>query len=191
MQIQQFNNIRLVLTALVSIAIWAVLIWQFNHGGVPNHHFLRRPDFPAISNWWGAALLPILTWWLSGTVKNRLIKEASEKPELTTTIMLDAKQVMVNFVLALVYGTVLSQTYILGHSDISSVLFPAILAFAVFFKVYRAEYVLGFILSMSLVFGAVLPTMFGTIMAVTAFALHTLAQSAWQFTKQKLLTKAA
>src|SRR6056297_3560735 len=41
------------------------LVWEYTHGGVQSHHLLARPDLPAISNWWGLAILPFLGWLAS------------------------------------------------------------------------------------------------------------------------------
>ena len=43
----------------------AHLAWEHTHGGVQSHHFLARPDLPAISNWWGLIILPSLGWLAS------------------------------------------------------------------------------------------------------------------------------
>lgn len=182
MQVQQITTRHKIrFTVVILLLSGGTLAWQFANGGVASHHLLHRADMPAISNWWAIALLPVLTWWLTSVVQKRLSHSKTET----------LKQVMINFSLAFVYGLVLSQAYIQGHPEISSVLFPAILAFAVFFKVYRGEYVLGFILSMCTVFGAVLPTIFATLMAITAFALHYLMQSIWQFISKMRNSKAA
>ena len=68
---QRTTNIRIPLTITVTILIFALLIWQHFHGGVPSHHILHQADLPSISNWWGGLLLPVLTWVLSDKIQNR------------------------------------------------------------------------------------------------------------------------
>ena len=43
---------------------------------------------------------------------------------------------------------------------------------ALLLPVYRAECVLGFVLGMTLTFGAVLPTVFGSIIAAVSVVVH-------------------
>ncbi|MFT5038844.1 MAG: hypothetical protein ACI94L_001414 [Flavobacteriaceae bacterium] len=50
---------------------------------------------------------------------------------------------------------------------------------AIFIRVYREEFVLGFILSMSLTFAAVLPTIFAAVMALLFAVVYFLAQFFW------------
>ena len=159
-------------TGFVALAIWSMLIWQYFHDGVPSHHLLHRADFPAISNWWGAVLLPALTWFLIGATEKRIEKAPTENT---------AKSAVIGFVIAIFYGAALSLAFSFNYPEISSVMFPGILFFAVFYKVYRSEFILGFILSMSITFGAVLPTLFGTIIGLLAFVVHTLVQFVWRY----------
>jgi hypothetical protein len=50
---------------------------------------------------------------------------------------------------------------------------------AIFIRVYREEFVLGFILSMSLTFAAVLPPIFAAVMALLSAMVYFLAQFFW------------
>ncbi|WP_286264621.1 hypothetical protein [Thalassotalea atypica] len=183
MQTTQFLRVRNYFIAAVSVTIWSMLIWQHLHDGVPSHHLFQSADYPAMSNWWGAIILPVFSWFTLGSIKKRLFQN-SDTVEATRF-----KQVALSFVIALCYGAALSLTFTLGYSEISSVLFPSILIFAMFFKVYRAEFFLGFLLSMSLTFGAVLPTMFGTIICLASFVVYTVMQFIWRHFKRLFLNK--
>lgn len=176
MTIQQFTTLKTYFTCFIALAIWLLLFWQYNHSGVPSHHLLQRADLPAISNWWGAILLPLLSWTLLTLI---------EKQQTKVNCGNNFNVIAINFICALSYGAVLSQSFALGYSNISSIMFPSILFFALFFKVYKAEFVLGFILSMSIVFGAVLPTIFAILIAVLAFIVHHIAQYILSFFKGK------
>jgi len=59
-----------------------------------------------------------------------------------------------------------------GHESITSYLFFGLLPLALILPVYRPECLLGFVLGMSAAFGAVLPTLFGTLMALVTFVIH-------------------
>lgn len=171
---QQLSKIRLYFTEFIIIVTCSTLMWQYFHEGVPSHHLLQRADLPAISNWWGALLLPALSWFLLGLVKKRITQPTNQ---------LTFNRALTHFVIALGYGAILSLAFTLGYPEISGVLFPGILFFAIFFKVYREEFVLGFILSMSVTFGAVLPTIFAALIGLAAFVVHVSMQFIWKHIK--------
>jgi len=93
---QQLSKIKLLFTGFVTITICSILIWQFYHDGVPSHHLLHRTDLPAISNWWGALLLPALSWFLIGQIQKRVAKSsdqvAQNKYSFTSSSHLDMGQ---------------------------------------------------------------------------------------------------
>ena len=169
----RFSQFKWYFVSFVTLTIWSMLIWQYLHEGVPSHHLLRRADLPAISNWWGGILLPVLSWVMLGRIQKRILQTPfAEAPLLS-------KQTFISFVLSLIYGAMLSFTFFNGYSDVSSVMFPGILFFAIFFRVYREEFILGFILSMSVTFGAVLPTIFGAIIALASAVVYFSVQFIW------------
>lgn len=180
---KQLSRFNAYFVGFVILTIWSLLIWQYFHDGVPSHHFLQSADYPAMSNWWGGLLLPILSWGLLARIKNRLIKSSPE------SVALLSKKAAISFVISLVYGAILSLTFLYGYSDVSAVLFPGILFFALFFRVYREEFILGFILSMSFVFGAILPIIFGTVIAtcsaIVYFFVHFILSCLKKFTAKK------
>ena len=170
---QQFSRIRLYFTALVTLIIWSMLLWQYSNSGVPSHHLLHRADLPAISNWWGGLVLPALSWIMLGRIQKRILKQPSD------SINQYSIRVLAGLICALVYGGILSFAFITGHAQVSSAMFYGILFFALFLKVYREEYLLGFILSMSFAIGAILPTIFGSIIAVVAAIVYFVVHYIW------------
>jgi hypothetical protein len=169
----QLSRTRLYFTGLVTLITWSMLIWQYLHEGVPSHHLLHRADLPAVSNWWGGLLLPALSWIMLGRIEKRILRQPVEGQSQYATF------VLAGFVCALSYGAMLSFAFISGFEELASGMFYAILFFALFWKVYREEYLLGFILSMSVTIGAVLPTIFGAIIAVAAAVIYTVMQYIW------------
>jgi hypothetical protein len=163
---KQLCVIKWYLVGFITFTIWTMLIWQYFHLGVPSHYFLQRADMPEISNGWGGILLPFFTWLAMIRIENRILKAPAEQNSLI------CKQVVFSFFIAFGYGVILSLMFIKGYSDISAVLFPAILVFALFFKVYQAQYVLGFILSMSSTFGAVLSSVFAAVIALASVVIY-------------------
>jgi hypothetical protein len=73
----------------------------------------------------------------------------------------------------------LSLAFTYEYPEISSTLFFGILVFSPFVKVYREQYLLGFILSMSFVFGAVLPTLFAALIALVSAVIYFCVQFIW------------
>jgi hypothetical protein len=159
---------RLYFTALVSVAIWSLLAWNHYHGGVPNHSIMARADMPSISNWWGAILIPSLTWFLLIRVEKRLEKNMGENSNALTV----PKEIVYGFFGSLLFGIALSVFYSIGSKDIPGYMVNSVFVIALFFPIYRAECLLGFVLGMTFTFGAVLPTGIGLIFILIGALLY-------------------
>lgn len=157
---QQLSSSRLYITALVSVLIWALLLWEHFNGGVPSHSILARADMPSISNWWGALFLPVLTWFLLGRINKRI----SDSENGSTSFY--PPKIVAGFGGSLIFGILLAAFFSNGLGYISSFMFRGVLVLALFLPIYRAEYVLGFILGLTYSFGAILPTGFASIVAL-------------------------
>jgi len=162
------SRTRLTLTALILLAELATLAWEHFHGGVSSHHILNRADLPAISNWWGALLLPVLAWFLFGRIQRRMSVHSGETGAPSRL----PASIVAGFAGALLFGVLLSVSFTSGHENISSFVFQGMLVLAVLLPVYRAECVLGFVLGMTFTFGAILPTAFGSLVAAFSAAIH-------------------
>lgn len=159
---------RFILAAAALAAEACHLGWEHSHGGVPAHHLLNNPELPAISNWWGLLLVPLLVWFLVGRVQRRaasLMQDGSRERFL--------KQVCLRFGAALLWGAALAIAFTLGHPAVNPIFFGAFAA-SLFVHAYRAEYVLGFALGMTFTFGAVLPVLVASVIAACSFAVHLL-----------------
>ena len=153
--------LRQYLTASITLAELSHLTWEHFHGGIRSHHFLNSADMPAISNAWGALLLPALAWFLSAFIQKRLsltsdAKDSSQKLP---------PSIVVGFLGALLFGILLSASFTHGHETITEYLFMGVLLLALLLPVYRAECVLGFVLGMTFTFGAILPTLVASVIA--------------------------
>ena len=168
MTAQQLHRLRLSLTALVMLAEFAHLAWEHSHGGVVSHHLLNRSDLPAISNWFGAILLPALTWFLTGRIQRRILLPSGGNGSAAMFPV----GIIVGFLGSLILGVLLSVAFTNGHENVASYLFGSMLLAAVLLPVYRAECVLGFVLGMTFTFGAVLPTAIGSILAALSAVIH-------------------
>jgi hypothetical protein len=159
---------RLYFTGIVTISIWSLLAWNYYHGGVPSHHILHRQDLPAISNWWGGLLLPLLTWFLLYRIQQRLLSDNIEK---SNVLKLPAN-ILYGFTGGLIFGILLSVFFTFAYTDIPEYLIIGLLPLALFFPIYRAECILGFVIGMTFTFGVVLPTAFGAILALIGAILY-------------------
>jgi hypothetical protein len=158
MEVTERLNNRVLITFLVGLCIWGLLIWQHFHDGVPSHHLLNRADMPAISNWWGAILLPLLTWFL-------MARTGLPKGETSLTAAL------CGFIAAFGYGVLFSVAFVEGYESILNVMLPGLLFIALFIPIYRPKYVLGMVFGMTYTFGVFLPTVFVVIFAVLSFII--------------------
>jgi len=160
------DRLRIRLTLITAVAIWSLLIWQHFHGGVPAHYLLQNPELPRISNWWGGLLLPALVWGLLTLSKRRMSVDSA-----------DIRPVIVGLLAGLAYGASMAITFSIGQESITSYLFLGLLPLALILPVYRPECLLGFVLGMCITFGAVLPTLFGSLVALATFLIHRLIGS--------------
>lgn len=156
-----YDRLRIGLTVLVTLGIWGLLIWQHFRDGVPAHHLLHNPELPRISNWFGGLLLPVLTWGLLGLSRRRV-----------RAIDSGLQSVVIGLAAGLTFGVAMSVTFFSGHESVTSYLFFSLLPLALLLPVYRPECLLGFVLGMSTAFGAILPALFGFVMALATFLIH-------------------
>ena len=168
---QRYARIGITVIVTATAAIWSLLGWQALHDGVPAHHILHRADMPAISNWWGALLIPVLTWFLVRRMKPRAIT----RPKL----------VLASFAAGALVGTAQAVTFFTGHEAITSNIVLSVFVLALFLPIYRAECVLGFILAMSVPFGAVLPTAFAMVISVAGLVLYRGARLVLEFGRRR------
>ena len=177
MKKNEFIKTQILLTSVVSVAIWSLLAWYYFNGGVPSHHILAREDLPEISNWWGAILLPILTWMVLFRIQRR-----ENLPKANTKSFLQIPQkIWLSFMGALLLGISLSVFFTLGNEGMSGYLMLSVFLISLFFPVYRAECLFGFVIGMTFTFGAILPTGIGSILAVIGFLIYNLIRPSLLF----------
>ncbi|HLO44913.1 MAG TPA: hypothetical protein VK175_11325 [Leadbetterella sp.] len=165
-----FLKTQILVTSIFSIAIWSLLTWNHFHGGVPRHHILAREDLPEISNWWGGLLLPALTWLVLFRIQKR--ENLAQTQELGFLNI--PNKIWFAFLGALLLSICLSVFFTLGHNGMSGYLLMSVLFISLFFPVYRAECLLGFVVGITYTFGATLPTGIGSILATMGFLIYNL-----------------
>ena len=178
-------RIRPYLAGVVFLLEGAHLLWQHFHGGVVSHHFLQRADMPAISNWWGLLVLPALTWLLLGLTQQRLGLE----PNAPGSGRQSPRSAALGFCGALLLGILLSISFTLGLESVSAFLFFGSMVLGLLLPAYRSECLLGFVLGMAFTFGAVLPTVIGSVIAGLSAVIHLglrpLVRRAWRAIRRR------
>ena len=167
MSAQPLRQWRVRVVMLVALLELTHLAWEHFHGGVRIHHFLARSDMPAISNWWGLLVLPVLAWFATGRLQKRIALNSDG--DAASKLPVNA---VAGFAGALLFGILLSLSFTRGEETIAAYLFECILLLALLLQVYRAECVLGFVLGMTFTFGAMLPTFIGSVIAALSAVMH-------------------
>jgi uncharacterized protein YacL len=167
-QSDNLKKLRLIITVIISILILGLLIWDYFHDGVPSHHILDQKNLPAISNWWSAILLPILTWILLGKIKSRIENQTKIDSQYKSAIT----RVLVRFSIGLVFGIILSVSFINNYKPFLDNVLYLLLILSFIAPIFFSEFILGFVLGMTYTFGAILPTAFILIMAAIGFVIY-------------------
>lgn len=176
-----FFRTRLYFTGFATLAIAALLTWNYFNGGVPSHHVLADESLPLISNWWGALLIPLLTWFLTYRIQMRVYHARTPEPSK------QLNQALFGFVAALIFGALLAAFFTLGLPDLPGYMLLGLLPFALFLPIYRAECLLGFVFGMTYTFGAVLPSAVGTILSLIGAAIYLLIRPGTIFVGSRLM----
>jgi hypothetical protein len=163
------DDMRNGLTTAVALFMVVLLGWQHFHGGVPAHHLLAREDLPAVSNWWGLLTLPALAWFLAGRIERR--RHAGGRS--------GARVIAAGFAASLLYGFTLALCFVSGRPEVSDLMAQGVFVIALFYPVYRAECVLGFVMGMSVFLGAVLPMIAALVFAAAGALLYHAIRFIW------------
>ena len=111
---------------------------------------------PKISNWWGVLIVPIMTWILLSLIqKNHLKSSNHQKPV--------SDQEIYGFIGAFIFGVTVTVLFY-AAPQLPGYFMLMTFVLALFIPIYRPEYFLGFILSMTYGFGGVLPVIFGLVL---------------------------
>lgn len=144
------------------------LAWQATHGGVVSHHLLDQRNLPAISNWWGLAILPLIGGLAGWSVRRRAAANAKELAKAAAAT-----------VGALLVGVAMSLSFLIdGSGNIPLYILLTALVAGLILPVYRAEYVYGFFIGMSYGIGLVLPAVPAFIVVAISAFFHLLLRPA-------------
>ena len=153
---------RILVTGMVTLLFWSNLFWDYFHQGVPSHYLLHREDLPKISNWWGGLVVPIVTWYLLYRIAKRLQKKTSS---------MQTKKVGYGFFGALFFSLILSFLFTQG-SAIPDYMMLALFFVSFFVPLFTAEFLLGYILGMSYVFGGIIAIASGVVLSLVFYITY-------------------
>lgn len=163
---QQMPSSRSVVNMLPLAALaFAAAFVAFEHfnGGVKTHYFLARGDLPGFSNWLSLLVLPLLGSVL--TIRARSETDSRAGSFFVPTLAAGTAG-------SLVYGAALAASYLLGLEPLSVVLFFGLFVCTLAFPIYRAEFIFGFVLGMTIAFGSVIPLAIALFFAMVSFVLR-------------------
>ena len=166
--------------SIIIFGIWATLLWDHFHGGVPSHYLLHDKDMPSISNWWGGLILPLLSLLIVFRIRRNIRNQVNHDVFLLGF----PKVVITGFISALLFGILLSFTF-LNYMDLTGYLALCIFPMALFFPLHKGEYLLGFVIGMTYTFGVFIPTGFGLIMAILCALLYKFIRPGFLFVFSK------
>jgi hypothetical protein len=106
--------------------------------------------------------------WLTGRVQRRLFASGPDAVRADAALRIAAAV----FVGAALYGAAMATGYLTGYDNVSSFLFVALPLVGLLLPVCRAEYLLGFIAALGMVFGGVLLRIIASGLATMSFVLH-------------------
>lgn len=152
------------LVALFSL-VFAVALLAHEHfnGGVRSHHLLDRPDLPAISNWYGLVVLPLLGWLLGVRLRRRMALPGRSRLPVGVGISVAC---------SVLYGAAMATAFAVSSTEVTLALFFGLFLLAVVLPLYRVEYIFGFVVGMAFIFGAVLPTLVAIVVAAVSALVH-------------------
>ncbi len=156
-----FKKISAYFISIVVILVLGHLMWEHFNSGVSSHHLLHRSDLPAISNWWGLVILPLLAWFSTTRVKKRITfrsDDASAGGKIPNGIL-------IGFFGMLLVSLLQSVAFEFGYESITMYMALCVLLIGLFLPIYRAECILGHVLGAAFTFGAIIP-----ILGILVFA---------------------
>lgn len=163
----KLNRFPMLLVVVVLLFALGHLSFEYFTGGVRSHNLLNNPDLPALSNWLGLITLPalaVIVGWRVG---------ASSAP---TQFFGLPRPMLLALLGALVYGAAMATSFWLGAQNITFAALVGLFICALVFPVYRAEYILGFVVGMTATFGGVLPLIVALVVAFFSFVSRTLVR---------------
>lgn len=147
---------KILITTIIAVFVMGLLLLEHLQGGIVSHHLLAREDMPKISNGWGMLTVPLTAWVLLTLIQKRHQRSDNHQKSVS-------KQEIYRFIGAFIFGVIV--TFLFYNAPALPGYFMLMtFVLALFMRLYRPEYYLGFILSMTYGFGGILPILFGLVL---------------------------
>lgn len=157
-------QVQLLITGVFTLITSIFIGLEYFRGGVAVHYLFHNKDLPGFSNWWGLLIIPTLTFICVRRVKNRL------------DIRGDAiRFVYLRFIAAFLFSVIVTMAFAMGYDPTYLMLLPFVIA--LFYPLYRSEFLLGFVIGSLYTVGAFIPTLFGIVLLGIYFCLYRLASA--------------
>ncbi|MEX0275342.1 MAG: hypothetical protein AB3N16_13285 [Flavobacteriaceae bacterium] len=132
------------------------VLWDYFHGGVPEHYLLHRKDMPKFSNWWSVVTIPMFSCIALTVIRRKYQNEETGRTPIP-------KKVLYGFICAFLLGTLET---VLFYTMEEFAGYPILSTFvvALFLPIHRVYFILGFVLGMTYGFGGVIPILAGVIL---------------------------
>jgi len=169
-------KLRIVITALFSIAVTGVLFWEYTHGGVAKHYILHSDDMPGVSNWWGLIIIPLFTWIVSSFIRINA----------NNSFSIQYRNILIRVLVLFLIGCSISYIFIVyPESNFPLYITSALVIISFFIPVYKAEYLLGYVLGTFFIFGTFIPVIAGSILWILFYIFYKTPRIIHSFIKTK------
>ncbi|MFD2586978.1 hypothetical protein ACFSQJ_08550 [Croceitalea marina] len=155
-------NRRILITVLATFLVWGHIAWDYFHGGIPTHYLFHSKDMPGIPNWIGGLVLPFFTYFLLYRIHKRI-----DRPNCKEKL----QQVVLSFLASALVAISIAICF-MNEIDIIDYIMGSLFILAFFKPLYKAEYLLGWVLGSSFTFGAIIPIAFGSLFCLFLFIFY-------------------
>jgi hypothetical protein len=162
-----FEKLLIPITVVVTTLILSLLLWQYFHDGVPGHYVLQNKDLPEISNWWGAFIIPTLTWICLGRIKARIESQTAD-----STYQNGNSKILNRFILGVLMGLAVCISFTAGFDLFLDNVLYIFFVLSLIIPIFYSEFILGYVLGSTFTFGAVLPLVFILVISGIGFVIY-------------------
>lgn len=175
MNLKLGQNRRLLITVIVTLLVWGHIAWDYYHGGIPVHYILHDDNLPGIPNWLGGIVLPFFTYFLLYRIHKRI-----DGPNCKEKL----QQVVLSFLASALVAISIAICF-MNEMDVIDYIMGSLFILAFFKPLYKAEYLLGWVLGSSFTFGAIIPIAFGSLFCLLLFIFYKVGMGVGSLLKAK------
>jgi len=168
------QKIKIFITIVVTLLVWAHIAWDYFNGGIPTHYILHDANMPGIPNWWGGIALPIFTYIVTSLIRRG---EGEDQQRLW-------KNVFLRGLAGVLFSVCIAVFFMIG-SPISDYMMLALFACGFLLPLYKPEYLLGYVLGAAFTFGAIIPIIAGPILLLILMIFYKLPRRVIKSLKSK------